>query len=348
MRPILARSMAGLAVLIWVLSLPAQGAGAEKRVAVPLKFGNTTDAVGSLSILGMGSIHGMVMLSTERPGDTMSMALDLSAGLSSPSICLGEGSEVRIGTRLPMGDLTVVPREGVRLCFKRVGGKWVHLCGRGDVEYTKPKRVVKLGADRTVDVCLRMLTSPDAILREGAARDLGRAAAATDAARVIPRLSALLTDPVAGVRRGAAEGLGRLGLDGCMEPLERAAAREKDETTKQFIAEGLALCAGNALIGRSGARHFSGAEAGQLYLQGRTDWADDVLGQRIKAIGRQATDALVGRLESAEAVERLAAVELLGAGDCAAAREVLTKLADQDPDEKVKAAAQKALQGMPR
>jgi hypothetical protein len=285
------------------------------------------------------------MYSTERPGDKLLVTVSLDPMVPSwPVICVGPGSEVRFGGFVKGGGCTITVAPGGRLCFRKVDSAWAYLCGVGQIDYGgKQRRTIRLGEKSTVDSCLRYLAASNAVQREGGARELGRLSTEGDCGRVVPRLATLLADPVANVRCGAAEGLGLIGRQECVDALKAASRREKSWKVKRFIAEGLALCAGNKLIEASSAPQLLGAEAAKLYCWGRTGWADKVTVRRIEKVGLSARHALVSRLGSADPTERLASVRLLEAAKCVEARETLTRLSESDPDIKVKEAAKEVL-----
>lgn len=334
--------LATLASAAVMAASPAQAAAGtsavEQRIVVPVPVpGVPVDDVGSCTVEQLSS--GLLWITFgARPGEE---AL-LTFPAMQPLVCEGEGSEIAFGSRVDAPGLTLVPAAGQRLCLKKTPEGWVWVCGRGQVTYPDG-RVVELGDKRAVDSCLDLLSSSDPILREGGARDLGRLTTAEEAQRVTPRLVPLLQDSVPHVRRGAAEGLGLIGRQECVTALRAAESTEQEELTKKYIAEALALCAGNTLMGAPNAPELLGTEAAKVYLEGRTGWADDILAQRIQARGGAGAQTLIARLGSSAAAERQAAARLLGAAKRAEAREALTKLSTDDPDDEVKAAAKAAL-----
>jgi len=365
---------------------PAQAAAGEsagdERIVVPLVV--ATEDITMCNDVGAYTLEtlpksGFTMIQAERGGETLEVVLEGARFTLYPGsdkratvaviyetekvqrvrfaeqappqpfvfLGVGEGSELRVRVYWDTSALSVSVAGASRVCFRKFEGGWTYLCGRGQVK-CPDGTVIQLGDKRTVDSCLDLLSSPDAILREGGARDLGRLTGDADVVRVAPRLAALLNDTVPFVRRGAAEGLGLIGRQECAVWLKAAAATEQEELTKEYVAEALALCGGNVLIGDPNAPDLSVSEAAQLYSEGRTGWADDMLSQRIQARAPVAAQTLISRLDSADADERLVAVQLFGAAKCVEAREALTKLSTDDPDEKVKAAAKEAVDNLPK
>jgi len=350
------RRREGCGVVVWLIAalasaevivgLPAHAAAGasagEQRIVVPLALPPVGQADDCAGVTMTGDAPNSIWVVMERRGDAVTVSLSGAMAIST-----GMGSELRFKGTVQTDKMTVASLTHGRLCFKRTDEGWVYLCGRGQVKYPDGT-VSELGDRRTLESCLDLLSSPDSILREGGARDLGRLTTADEAQRVMPRLVPLLQDSMPSVRRGAAEGLGLIGRQECMTALRAAAAAEQEELTKEYIAEALFLCGGNVLIGEPNAPELSASEAAKLYLKGGTGWANDMLAQRIQARGGAATKALIVRLDSAEADVRLAAVRLLGAANCVEAREALTKLSTGDPDEKVKAAAKEAADKLPK
>jgi HEAT repeat protein len=266
---------------------------------------------------------------------------------SLPRLCVGEGSEICFEGRIETAEITLQPDEGSRFCFRKVKGGWAYVWGRGHIEYTKDKKVVNPGSGRSLNSLVSLLSSADPIIREGAARELGHLVTETEVEPVVPKLTALLSDSAVWVRRGAAEGLGTIGRRECVGPLKAALSREKDDVIKKYLAEALSVCAGNSLLGERGAPDLSVLDASLLYSEGRTGWADGILGRRLQARSSAVTPVLLSHLLSVDGIVRLAAVQLLGAARSHPARPALEKLASGDPEEKVRNAARRALEELP-
>lgn len=314
-------------------ALPARAetAQTESRVTIPLQFGNPANGVGSITFsAGSGDMDALAM---ERPGDAMAWQ-----GFG-PGMWVGEGSEIRFKGTADIGIGVIAAND--RLCFRKTKEGWAYVCGLGS--FRDKKKEIEFGKNRTVDSCLALLSNPDLILREGAARDLGRMTRETDIARVVPKLSKLLTDSDMYVRRGAAEGLGLVHADSCIAPVWAAFSIEKDDITKQFMAQALAACAEKAPLVPPLAPELKGARA--INSSVGKDWAGmEGLKNRITP---EVATALVGMLASADAPERQVAAWLLGKGQSVQALEALKGLSDNDPDEKVKAEAKNALEKIP-
>lgn len=130
----------------------------------------------------------------------------------------------------------------------------------------------------------------DLILREGAARELGRLTRGADALRVVNRLCALLHDSTPAVRRGAAEGLGLIGSQDSVTALKQALRTESDDLTKKRIEEALAICGGLALLEDPMAAKMTESDAADLFLTTfktdgrgstcRLDWLAEMLAGR--------------------------------------------------------------------
>lgn len=243
---------------------PARVPLMEQRFVLPFNETNGTEKSGSITLAGNGT--GTVFL-TERPGDGILFKLN-AAGVSEQKIATGEGSQIRFSGRTSIGGGVLTATGGSRLCFRKSKGEWVYVCGLG--EYVEAGKVHPLGSDRTVDSCLAMLAGDDALLREGAARDLGRLTTQADAARVIPRLAALLKDAPPTLRRGAIEGLGLIGDQKCFEALRAARESEGDPLVKDCMDESLSMCAARALMADPAAAQLADADAARWFF-GTTD-----------------------------------------------------------------------------
>lgn len=243
---------------------PASQPRMEPRFVLPFNETKGIEKSGSITLSGNGT--GTVFL-TERPGDGILFKLN-PTGVSEQMIATGERSQLRFSGRTSIGEAVLTAARGSRLCFRKSKGEWVYVCGLG--EYAERGKVRLLGSDRTVDSCLAMLAGDDAILREGAARDLGRLTTQADAPRVIPRLVAMLQNVSPILRRSAAEGLGLIGDQKCFEALRAAQASERDQLVKDCLEESLSLCAAHALMADPSAAHLTEADAARLFL-GTTD-----------------------------------------------------------------------------
>jgi tetratricopeptide (TPR) repeat protein len=204
-----------------------------------------------------------VLYLAERPGDLLEVAITgPSAGRA--TTFTSEGSEVRYEGRHTIATGTLFGEKTSPLCFRKAKEGWVYICGLG--ECVQDGKTNRLGYDRTVDSCLALLSTDDTILREGAARDLGRLAKKEDDSRVVPALTSLLNDSSDFVRRGAAEGLGLIGSQECYESLTNAFSRETNEQTKKFIEEALVICGGLVLAAEPSSARISDKDAAALYL----------------------------------------------------------------------------------
>jgi hypothetical protein len=262
---------------------------AETRFVLPFSIKDefAFNSVGSITIKEVAG-SGVNLLVTERPGDSISVSFG-GGGLGS-TVPTGEGSEIRFSGTHNLGDGELSVAKGSRVCLKKSQGKWVYVCGLG--EYVAQGKTVRLGYNRTVDSCLTLLAKDDAILREGAARDLGRLTKPADVARVVPRLIALLKDTSPSLRRGAAEGLGLIGSQDAFAALNEALATETDKLTRGYLEEALAICGGIALVGDPLAAKMTDEEAADLFLgksgSGKKDktseggWKVEMLAVRIK------------------------------------------------------------------
>lgn len=259
----------------------------------------------------------MLYYETERPGDSMTFGLGaLMGGNAQPQIATGTGSEIRFVGTIQGDGLKIIGAQGSRLVFRKVKGKlWAYVSGLGS--YQSHGKLTKLGYDRTVDSCLALLKSRDPILREGAARDLGRLTTSRDAARVVSRLMALLErpDPSVAVRRGAIEGLGLIGTRQAGAFLRSRDSTAKDETTRKFIHEALGFCAAYALLGEpdASAKPDQAGLAYLLTLDGSPgSWFADNLRRRTATHRKQAMAALA-RAEKSDTPGMVHAAKLIEA-----------------------------------
>ncbi len=309
----------------------------EKRTLFPLYFNNEVDLKGSFTVMIQEGSQDLINLIQDRPGDKI--ALDRGGIIN----WAGVGSEIRVEGSVPLAGVNVKVPNGQRLCLKKINDAWVHVCGVGQIENPEYNLKEKLGYNRTVDICLGMLSFKDAIFREGAARDIGRFAAANDVTNAVPKLVRLLNDPIAAVRQGAAEGLGQINHEAGFSALKAAHQNEKNEVTKEFMAEALAIQGGTALFDSIKISYIPLTEAANYYSSGKTGWANDILKERIKSNYSNAVDLLIHRLQSTDDKVRLAAIQLLTTENFKAAKNELKRLAQSDPNKEVKGAAKDAI-----
>jgi len=189
-----------------------------KRQSIALRFKSPApDMVGSLTFKEVGNMG--VVMTTERPGDALLIKdktwnpkyQDYELHDPIPCIPTGNGSELRYAGTVSEPPGTMIVPDGSRLCFRMDNGTWVYVCGLG--EYQENGKTNGFGSDRTVDSCLTLLSGADAVLREGAARDLGRLTQQSQVPRVVPKLAALLRESAPAIRQAAAEGLAWISTD---------------------------------------------------------------------------------------------------------------------------------------
>jgi hypothetical protein len=300
---------------------------------------------GSVSILSPPHARGLILLSTERPGDQVVASFTLEGGLG-PELPIGLGSEWRLGGSSIFWD--VPPNQ--RLCLKRVSEGWILLCGVG--EFRIPQGTFRL--NRTFAECVELVKSTAPFLREGAARDLGRLAWSErkepnrqeDATRILIQLS---KDHEAGdsVLLGAIEGLGLVSTSQALERLRELAKEKKPVEGKEGsieykrILEAISIIAGTRLLGFQEVQTLlSVDEAAELYLTGKSKWVDECpLSLRITEDKKGTFNAVVALTTHATEKVRLAAVSLLKLMDSELAKPVLERLATSDPSEQVREAA---------
>lgn len=341
------------------LVITASAGAAEERILTPLPIDQHSRSLCSITVSDVEKDRLSYM--KERPGDDVVGVLNrFTKRLADLKVCSKVGSELRVsGTAtLTYRDsfhkwsfTTTVAAEGKeRLCFRMTAKGWAYLCGRGvitgkvfTVFGTGERDPQRLGWDRTVDSCVSALGSKDAIVREGCARDLARLAGDSDRVRVLPGLSGLLSDPVAEVRRGVAEALALLGDPQSVSAIQTARTAEKDDLTKEYFGESLALLAATALLRENRDAGIPAGDAAQLYIAGRDAWVDDMLARPSRA-QEEAASVLKGRLGAGDPKERLAVVWLLGAMKFPWAHEALAEVAEKDSDGTVKAVAKLALE----
>lgn len=295
--------------------------GAESRFSVPLPIANgNPNFVGSITMAGrQGSSR--VTYENERPGDGVGYGIGPIAGMGMgglhPLVATGVGSEIRFLGTVEGKGWTIMAARGGRLVFRKIeGDRWAYVSGLGS--YQSHGRLTRLGYDRTEASCLRLLKSKDPVLREGAARDLGRLTTARDAGLVVTRLEPLLADSSAAVRRGAIEGLGLIGTSVGTPPtayelLLNAYSWDdpaKLTTRDKFILEALGFCAAYSLLGEPYAK-AKPASLGEAYLltlygaKGR--WFADNLSRRIAAHRNRAMTALARAEKSSDQITAKAA-----------------------------------------
>jgi len=351
-------------LVILVLGLTGPAAVGEERVIVTLPFdqygpygrtpfetsGEYGRRVCSITLRDVDETTRQYL--KERPGDDVVEWVNrFTHRLIKASVCAKVGSELRLMGTADFFGTTVTPEGNERLCFRKTKKGWAYLCGRGSIKYPATSwreergmgRLVEyLGRERTLESCLAALDSSDEIIREGCARDLARLATQADLERVSVRLSRLLADPVPEVRRGAAEAIGRLAYPGSLVTLKAARDAEKDELTKEYIDEALALLGAAALCRESRDAGIPAAEAAKLYNAGVDAWVEDMLfGMRDSAEG-----VLRERFNSKDSEERLAAVRLVRAVKPTWAQAALAEIAENDPDLRIKVAAKLALEDL--
>lgn len=293
-----------------VLPSPAKAANRaapqlETRFIIPFSVRNGSNAVGSVTMKAVTENRGLVSLTGERPGDSISFSVGES-GLWGSSIATGEGSEIRFSGKLSIGDGELTVAEGSRVCLKKSQGEWVYVCGLG--EYVAGGKTYRLGYNRTIDSCLALLAKNDMILREGAARDLGRLTKPADVSRVVPKLVVLLKDSSPALRRGTAEGLGLIGSQDAFAALKEALATETDKLTIEYLEEALAICGGIALVGDPLAAKMTDDEAADLFLgkshsekkdkTSKGGWKVEMLAARIKLREADAMKTLTDKAAS--------------------------------------------------
>jgi len=279
-------------------AVPVQSAKPETRFSMVFRPHIGSDTQGSITLKESGG--GYMMISCERPGDTMMMSLGGflgGGGRSETTIGTGEGSEIRFVGTFETAQGKVTGDSASRLVFRKADGDWAYVCGLG--QYEEAGNVTRLGYDRTIVSCLGLLKSDDPILREGAARDLGRLCTLRDAVRVVPRLIEMLKDSSASIRRGTIEALGLIGTADAASALQIALVEELDKTTKEFIEEALGFCAAYSILGESGAvaeppeagldRLVRDSNTGKAKLN---DWFTDNVGRRIATRPQEAAAAL--------------------------------------------------------
>ena len=286
----------------------------EVRLALPFEVKDGSDTVGSITM--MGGSEGFHVMSTERPGDSMLMSISFGGGTGGTRIATGDGSEVRFIGKFEWPTGTLHAADETRVCLKRANGAWYYVCGLG--EFVTKEKTIRLGHERTVDSCLKMLAGEDPILREGAARELGRLAKESDHSRVVPPLRTMLADPAAALRRGAAEGLGLIANQDAVTALKQALSSEQDALTKEFIAEALSICGGLALSADPLAAKLPDEEAAALFLGESPDrkayeeWKNQRLTMRMNPRKEEAIKVLTEKSAASELKTSNAAKVLLG------------------------------------
>jgi HEAT repeat protein len=339
------------------LVITASAAAAEERILVQLSVDQHSRSLCSITVSDVEKDRLSYM--KERPGDDVVEVLNrFTKRLADLKVCGKVGSELRVSGTATLTNTdrwgssrTTVAAEGKeRLCFRRTAKGWAYLCGRGGITRIDSFRFLslerepqRLGWDRTVDSCVSALGSGDAIVREGCARDLPRLASDSDRVRLLPRLSALLSDPIAEVRRGAAEALAVLGDPQSVSAIQTARAAERDELTKEYFGEALALLAATAFLRENRDAGIPAGDAAQLYMAGRDTWVDDVLARPSRA-QEAAASILKEHLSAGDPKVRLAVVWLLRAMRFPWAHEALAEVAEKDSNALVKAGAKSALE----
>ncbi len=312
-------ALAGFLIPTPAATAATQDAGdASVRAVVDLTgLWPLADCVGGQTLFERERGWGLV---SERPGDARELHVVRKSfsDPGAPAICRSEGSELRfMGKRTAAGN-SVTTEPGVRLCFRRTGERWVYLSGLGSIESApsggQAPQSVRLGYDRTVESCLRALSSSDALIREGNARELGRLAAGAKAPEAAAKLVGLLKDESPMVRRGAAEALALLCAATAVPALKEADAGEPDPGTKAYLREALAVYGGASLLDPA-ANPSGDDESARLYNEGASGWADRVLGQQLKDAGASAVSRLSTALHAPAPETRAAALRLLALAD---------------------------------
>ena len=238
-------AIASLMCLFIIMTIGCSAKRAKREAAgcimVPFHFANTSDEVGSLTLVNWGS--GYHRCSTDRPGDKLFLSPPRfgSGSVSSPAICIGNGSEIRIEVHYVGDDFVLNAEAGNRICFRKCNEGWIYLCGLGTIKYLSSGGTVHLGRDRTFDSCINLLSSSDPILVESATRSLARLTVRENAPHVISLLTPLLGHESLYVRRSAGETLGLIGNQECVRPLKEALAAEDDATTREYFIEALSI-----------------------------------------------------------------------------------------------------------
>lgn len=255
--------------------LIAFGLGCTSRQEVQFKWASGPETEGAITIIGSesGSVY-----TTERPGDMLFLhpgGAFGSGGVSRPDIAVGEGSEIRLAGKSnhPAWDVAI----GERLCFLKTPRGWRYICGRGRVGGRR------FGNTRTLSSCIVDLEAIDPVVREGAARDIGRLASIDDYDRVVPCLLKALRDPERRVQLGAIESLGQVGNGEAYGALKESSGASSEVTTNERIAEALAMCAGYNLVGARATPEMSPEQAADLFLAGKTDWVQRSMARMISS-----------------------------------------------------------------
>jgi hypothetical protein len=237
---------------------------------------------GSITLV---AVQGGTVVKTERPGEMMAFSMGGSTsggGLGRPQLSTGNGSVIRLAGR---GSEWSVP-QGQRLCFKNTSDGWVLLCGSGILGL--PFKAGSQAFGRSFSKCLVLSEHPEALVREGAARDLGRLSlglSGPEMEKASAVLAKLLDDTSVDVRMGAFEGLGYLGVADSFTLLRSYAERKgidlakvqknEDQNESTMLAEALSIIAGYRLIGKPEVKNaLSIIEAGDLFIHA-SNWVLD-------------------------------------------------------------------------
>jgi len=185
-------------------------------------------------------------ITLSRPGDIQVFAQE-RGGLR-PLVPGGLGSEVRILGTFQSGTVRLSStRSHVPLCLLKVEEGWAYVCGEGEAAIGG--KVVALGVGRSTASCLGLLNSSDAILRAGAARDLGRLAwRSEEASDAVDRIEECLRDREPIVRRAAVEALGLLATPRALRALETLLLPGDDSSDRELARGARAIAAGSMLI----------------------------------------------------------------------------------------------------
>ncbi|KPL03130.1 MAG: hypothetical protein AMJ90_04015 [candidate division Zixibacteria bacterium SM23_73_2] len=315
--------------------------------------GLLSDDNGSITLVQLGTGYGASM---ERPGDATVGAWIPGSTSYQTLLNGGVGSEIRFNGDIELDSLLIQASFPERLCVRRVASGWAYVCGRGRLSFKDSGTSITVGEERTTDECMRLLASENAVLREGAARDLGRLVRPQDRTRAVPALRTLLDDSSSYVRCGAAEGLALVGGAEAFAALKAACAATSERTSERDCFDyWVAVSGGLTLLGDPQAGDIELAEAARAFLgdsaAGTQKWAMySFAGSAVFDLisdGRTwSPDTLASRLGSMSPDVRLAAVRLLAHVHVDTLRERLQRIAESDEDARIRQAANATLKSM--
>ena len=315
----------------------------ENQVVIQIPIRNASDTLGSISLFEMDD--GYVLYSIERPGDSLFFSLGgpsggLGFGFGSASIGTAEGSELRFSGNHETNDVIITSETDQRVCFRKTKNGWAYICGAGTLKYKNEEKTIDLAKHFTMASCIALLDAEDPVLRESAVRSLGQIPNDSNALdQIVPNIMAMLEDPSPFVRRGAAESLGLINDTRCISTLQKYFDTEKDEVTREYIAEAMALYGGRAFIEESPSPAIPIGLASSYYVDGITKWGNDILSKQIAANPEPMVNVLKERLKSSDPSIRLAAVKLIGVAKPSETKKLLLEVIKKDTDAKVKNAA---------